>query len=75
MKIALPTKDELGRWMTGGSVLCAASSVKAWGRPDFVVVALSVWLIMAGAVLLYLTIRANVYAAFASRQRRKIARQ
>lgn len=75
MKIALPTKDELGRWMTGGGILWAANIIKSRNSPDFVWLALATFGMVFGTVFLYLTIRANIYALIRRRQGRKIASQ
>ena len=75
MKIALPAKNELGRWMTGGGILWAANIIKSRHSPDFIWLALATLGMVFGVVFIYLTIRANIYALIRRRQGREIARQ
>jgi len=73
MKIALPSKEEVGRWMTGGSVIWAASIVKSRNSPDFWWLSLVTFGMTSAAILLYLTIRANIYAFIRRRKRSDVA--
>ncbi|GAA0260656.1 hypothetical protein GCM10009126_27630 [Rhodanobacter caeni] len=75
MKIALPTKDELGRWMTGGAVIGAANLMKFRHDPDFWWLCSVAFGSIIAIVFLYLTARANIYALIRRRQGRKISRQ
>jgi len=75
VKIALPTKDELGRWVTGMTVVFAGAAATKSGLSDHWVAAALAWLLLLSCVLLYLTIRANVYALIRRRKRGDVARQ
>lgn len=74
MKITLPTRQEVGAWLTGATVICAGILA---GKRDasYIGPAFVAWLIFCAAALLYLTVRANIRAALAARKRGDIAGQ
>lgn len=73
MKMAIPKREELGRWLTGGGVVWAGALMKFLHDPDFWPLALVTGGGVLAIVLLYLTIRANVYAVIRRHQRSEIA--
>ena len=75
MKIFLPEKDEFARWVAGMSVIFAGAAATKGDLIDHWRAAIGAWLLLLCCILIYLFIRSNVRAIFASRQRRKIARQ
>ena len=73
MKIALPGKEEVGRWTLGMSVLLVGCAVGKSGISHHLGATAIAWLLLFSCVLLYLTARANVYALIRRRERGDIA--
>lgn len=71
MKISLPTKEEVGTWLTVMGVLCAGAIGGKGDVSKFLLPGFYAWCLLACFALLYLTIRATIRAAI--RQRRDVA--
>lgn len=69
MKISFPSKEEVGRWTLGMSVVLAGAAAGKSGLSNHLDAVAAAWLLLFSCILLYLTIRANVYALIRRRKR------
>jgi cytochrome oxidase assembly protein ShyY1 len=69
MKVAYPSKEEVGAWLTGMTVLASANVAAKGDFGRWWYAYLLTWLGMAALILIFLTIRATV------RKRRDVAKQ
>ena len=67
MKLAFPTRDELGNWLFGLTVCCAGVVASKHNLSEWLLPGVVAWLVLAACILIFLTVRATV------RQRRNVS--
>ena len=67
MKIALPSKAELGNWLFGLTVCCAGIVASKRNLSEWLWPGVVAWLVLASCILIFLTARATI------RQRRNVS--